>query len=74
MRRIGLGMIWVIGIFLVIRAIAEPFAIDLSDPRSYRTDWGGPSLFGVLAVHVIPGVLAAVWMTMRLRHRRPRSD
>jgi hypothetical protein len=35
-----------LGLFLVIRAVAEPFVIDLSDPATYRNDWGGPSLLG----------------------------
>jgi hypothetical protein len=73
MRKIGLGLVWAIGIFLVIRAIAEPFVIDLSDPATYRDDWGGPSLVGVLGVHILPGALAVAWMTMALR-RRPRAS
>jgi hypothetical protein len=49
-----------LGVFLIIRAVAEPFVIDLSDPATYRNDWGGPSLLGVLLVHCGPGVVAAV--------------
>lgn len=63
------------GTYLVVRAIAEPFVIDLSDPATYRSDWGGPSLIGVLAVHMIPGLLAAASMVLALRRRlRTSSD
>jgi hypothetical protein len=47
----------VLGGYLVVRAIAEPFVIDLGDPAAYANDWGGPSLFGVLAVHCGPGLV-----------------
>ena len=43
-RHGGLGL----GLFFVVRAVAEPFVIDVSDPATYRNDWGGPSLLGVL--------------------------
>jgi hypothetical protein len=45
----------VLGVFLIVRAIAEPFVIDMSDPATHRDDWGGPNLAGVLAVHMLPG-------------------
>jgi hypothetical protein len=60
----------VLGLYLIVRAVAEPFLIDLSDPATYRNDWGGPSLFGVLLVHCGPGVIAAVVITMVLIGRR----
>ncbi len=59
-----------VGVFLIVRAIAEPFTIDMSDPATYSDDWGGPSLAGVLAVHMLPGVIAAAgfaWAVMRRR-------
>jgi hypothetical protein len=57
-------------LFFIVRAIAEPFVIDMSNPATYRNDWGGPSLLGVLLVHCGPGVLAAVGIAMVLiRHR-----
>lgn len=63
---VGLGL----GLFFIVRAVAEPFVIDLSDPATYRNDWGGPSLFGVLLVHCGPGVVAAVAIVMVLFRRR----
>jgi hypothetical protein len=73
MRRV----LWVLGLtlggFLIVRAIMEIFVIDYGDPSSYRDDWGGPSLAGVLAVHSGPGVLAAaliLWALIRTRRRR----
>jgi hypothetical protein len=35
-----------------VRAIAEPFVIDVTDPATYREDWGGPSLLGFLSFTV----------------------
>jgi len=65
--------IWIpvglVGTFLVVRAIVELVAIDYGNPASYRDDWGGPSLVGVLAVHCLPGVLVlgavGVWLWRR---------
>jgi hypothetical protein len=53
---VGFGL----GLFFIVRAVAEPFAID----------WGGPSLLGVLLVHCGPGVMAAVAIAMVLIRRR----
>jgi hypothetical protein len=73
MKRIGQLILWIFGFYLIVRAIAEPFVIDMSDPATYRQDWGGPHLAGVLAVHCGPGVVAAalmVWVIVRRRHAR----
>lgn len=58
---------FVIGGFFIVRALMEPFVIDFSDPSSYEDDWGGPSLFGVLLVHMGPGVLAAALLIWGVR-------
>jgi hypothetical protein len=47
----------VLGGYLVVRAIVEPFVISVGDPATYANDWGGPSLLGVLAVHCGPGLV-----------------
>jgi hypothetical protein len=62
----------VLGVFLIGRAIAEPFTIDLGDPATYRNDWGGPSLAGVLAVHMGPGLLALILLIVMIVRRRAR--
>jgi hypothetical protein len=31
-------------LYLIVRAVAEPFVIDMSDPAAYRNDWGGTKL------------------------------
>ncbi len=72
MRRIGVALLWLIGVYLVVRAVAEPFVIDMGDPATYRDDWGGPHLAGVLLVHTAAGVAAAVLMARRLRRRSGR--
>lgn len=69
MRKLGLAL-GLIGTYFICRALVEPFLIDYGNPSSYADDWGGPSLFGVLAVHCLPGVLAAVLM-IRAARRRP---
>jgi hypothetical protein len=71
-RRLLLILGFVFGAYLIVRAVVEPFAIDMSDPATYSKDWGGPSLAGVLAVHCGPGIVAAVLMIWWLRQRRTR--
>jgi hypothetical protein len=59
--------------YLVVRGIAEFFVINYSRPESYREDWGGPSLAGVLAVHSGPGLAILIFAGVHLyRWRRPR--
>jgi hypothetical protein len=70
MKRIGVVLLWIIGLFFVARAVAEPFVIDLTDPATYHLDWGGPHLAGVLAVHCGPGIVAAALMVRSLNRRR----
>jgi hypothetical protein len=70
MKRAAIGVGLVLGLYLVVRAVAEPFVIDMSDPATYQDDWGGPSLFGVLLVHCGPGVVAAVAIAVALMRRR----
>jgi hypothetical protein len=65
--------LFVIGLYLVVRAVVEPFVIDLGDPSTYRLDWGGPHLAGVLAVHIGPGLVAAALMTRWFIKRRRNS-
>ena len=69
MRRGVLVVAVILGLYLMGRAVAEPFVIDLGDPASYRDDWGGPSLAGVLAVHCGPGLVALVLMAAAVRRR-----
>jgi hypothetical protein len=59
-----------LGLYLIVRAVAEPFVIDMSNPATYRNDWGGPSLVGVLLVHCGPGLVAAVVIAVVLVRRR----
>ena len=70
LRRVATVFGVILGLYLIGRAIAEPFVTDLSDPSAYRDDWGGPSLIGVLAVHCGPGIVAAAWMVTALVRRR----
>lgn len=72
MRRVLLVSAWIVGAYLIVRAVVEPFVIDPGDPATYEQDWGGPSLAGVLAVHCGPGLVAAALMvTSVVRRRRP---
>jgi hypothetical protein len=66
---------YAIGAYFVIRATIELATIDYGNPSSYRDDWGGPSLVGVIAVHCLPGVIALiamVWAWPRVRAARGR--
>jgi len=73
MRKAAVVVGLALGLYLIVRALAEPFVIDLSDPATYRNDWGGPSLLGVLLVHCGPGVVAAIAIAMALIRRRSSS-
>ena len=70
MRRALMIVGFMLGLYLVARAIVEPFVIDVTDPATYRDDWGGPSLFGVLTVHCLHGLLAAGLMAGYLVRQR----
>lgn len=72
MKRVAVAASIAIGVYFIGRAIVELLTLDFGDPASYRNDWGGPSLAGVLAVHCGPGVLAAALMTLALLRRRRR--
>ena len=69
-RNLARGLAWLVGAYFVVRAIVEPFVIDFSDPSTYSNDWGGPSLIGVLTVHMFPGLLAATLMVLAVRRDR----
>jgi hypothetical protein len=60
----------VVGSFLIVRAVIEPFVIDFGDPSTYHLDWGGPHLPGVLAVHCGPGVIALIIFAALVARRR----
>jgi hypothetical protein len=71
MKRIALIAAIVLGVYLTGRAIAEPFLIHWGDPASYRNDWGGPTLAGVLAVHCLPGLILPTVLAARAARRGP---
>jgi hypothetical protein len=77
MRLIPYALAVILGVYLMARAVVEFFFIDVSDPSTYRDDWGGPSLLGVLAVHCGPGLVALavfVFLAVRYARRRPSAD
>ena len=70
LRKVLAALAVILAVFLIVRAVVELFVIDLSDPSSYASDWGGPSLVGVLIVHCLPGVLAAFTLVLWWHRRR----
>ena len=64
----------ILGLYLIARAVAELFVVDMTNPAAYRNDWGGPSLIGVLTVHCGPGLLAGAAIAAVLVRRRARSS
>lgn len=74
MRKMFVVLGVIVGAFLIVRATVELFVIDYSDASSYANDWGGPSLAGVLLVHVGPGVLAALALFAAWRGARRRRE
>jgi drug/metabolite transporter superfamily protein YnfA len=73
MKRVLWLLAFVVGGFFIVRALMEPFVIDYSDPSSYENDWGGPSLIGVLLVHMGPGIIAAILLILALRRNDRRK-
>ena len=73
MKVLGIAVAYLVGAYFVVRAVIELVVIDYSDPASYKNDWGGPSLLGVLAVHCLLGVVSLalmIWGARRIvRHR-----
>ncbi|HET7487583.1 MAG TPA: hypothetical protein VFJ85_06600 [Acidimicrobiales bacterium] len=69
-RRAGRLLLAVLAAYLVVRAVVEVVTVHPGHPASYRDDWGGPTYPGVLAVHVLPGVLAAVLAWRWIARRR----
>ena len=78
MRKVAVVAAFILGLYLIVRAVAEVLVVDFGNPDSYRLDWGGPSLAGVLAVHCGPGVIAAVlmvrWFGRRAARRRQPTE
>jgi hypothetical protein len=66
---VALGVVF--AVYLVIRGVVELVHIDYTNSASYQHAWGGPHLWGVLAVHTGPGlvvvVATALLMARRLR-------
>ena len=69
-RKAAVVVLYLVGAYMVLRAVVEPFVIDVTDPDTYARDWGGPHLAGVLAVHCLPGLIALVLMVRHWRGRR----
>ncbi len=64
----------IVAAFLIVRAVVEVLTIDYGDPSSYEHDWGGPSLIGVLLVHCLPGLLAAIAVVVVYRRSRRTKE
>jgi hypothetical protein len=73
MRKLAWGIGIMLGLFFLVRAIAELVVIDFSDPATYRDDWGGPSLVGVLLVHCGPGLLVVALGVVYVVRRQKRG-
>jgi hypothetical protein len=69
MKKLALAFGLLLGFYLIVRAIIEPFVIDMHDPSTYHLDWGGPHLAGVLAVHCGPGLVSAALIALWFRRR-----
>ena len=74
MKRIALVAALVLGLYLTGRAVAELFLIHWGSPATYRNDWGGPSLAGVLAVHCLPGLILPAYLAWRIRRSSTADD
>lgn len=66
MKKVGAVVGVLVGLYFVVRAAVEPFVINMADPATYQDGWGGPSLVGVLLVHMGPGLLCAILIALAL--------
>ncbi len=73
MRRALLVLGAIVAAFLIVRAIVEVLTLHYADPSSYEHDWGGPTVTGVLLVHCLPGVIAAVAVVVVYRRSRAKG-
>lgn len=60
-------------LFFIAQAIAEFWVANYSNPASYATSWGGPSLIGVFVVHSGPGAAILLGGTIYLLKRYRQS-
>ena len=74
LRWLGIALGVVLALFLVVRGIVELFTIAYTQPASYRQDWGGPHLAGVLAVHTGPAVVVVVGIVDWVHWRKRNTD
>lgn len=70
LRALGYSLVGIVGAYAIFRGIAELFVVDFDDPASYRDDWGGPSLVGVVLVHSGPGLVALIGAGYLIRRNR----
>jgi hypothetical protein len=63
----------IVAAFLIVRAIVEVLTLHYSDLSSYEHDWGGPSVIGVLLVHCLPRVIAAIAVILVIRRSRAKG-
>ena len=73
-RGVGAVLAGIFASYLLARGIAEFFTLNYSNSTSYRNDWGGPSLPGVLAVHSGPAVIGVVAFFSYVRWWRHKDD
>ena len=60
LHTVAISLLVLLGALFIVRAVVELLTIDYSDPSSYASDWGGPSLAGVLLVHCGLGLASAI--------------
>jgi len=70
LKKIGTVLAVVLGVFLILRAAAEPFVIHPGNKASYEHDWGGPTYIGATTVHMLPGIIALVLLVRYYRNRK----
>lgn len=74
MRTVGRRVGWLLAGYLVLRAGLELALIDPGSTHDYKDDWGGPTLAGVLAAQVLPGVLVLGFGVLRWAGRRVEAN
>ena len=70
-RAAGLALTALVAVYALLRAVVELFVVNMSQPQTYRHDWGGPHLSGVLLVHCGPGLVVVILAARRGARARP---
>jgi len=69
-KKIGKALLLLLGFYLIVRSLVEPFIIHPGNKASFEHDWGGPTYIGAMTVHMLPGIIAFILFIRYYRNRK----